>query len=448
MLKFLCFLLFASNSWGLTLQEFIQLAEKNDPQYEKIISNKEKVKFLVDQGLPSRKTTLAVEQEFGLDTEEDEDTSVLSASVSKDFIETGTEVSLSHSKSVRPDREENVTEFRVEQALYKNIFGRDIRLKKKALEKEEEIVRLQVLENYESYLISIVESYLNFKSAWLDLKASESAYKEAESLKKYVSDKFKSRVASRTDLDRSELQVLVLQEGLLQKRKDYQERLSQVQRVIGAWKTFDQDKESEARVFPFINVVDAIDSKSLKDLRTVRVNRLRQEINKSDLTLAGREDSPTFNFIGGYTSDQSERFSEQVNRNEFIVGFNFEMPLGDSVAKANKRSAHLNLLQSEIDQKVILAELQSEIESLKKQIVELKERAEIGKKKVQVLSRIIKAEDERYRIGRINLDDLLDLRKDFLQYQFQYQSYVLDYNKALLKVMALGDQLLKNKSLL
>src|SRR5690606_20905234 len=119
-------------------------------------------------------------------SENNADTLRLSGGIQKEIIQSGTELSITHTKTERPDREEKVTEFRLEQSLYKNFLGSDVRLKRETLSEEEKLLYLQMLENYEEYLVSITTAFLDYRKAALDLKLARDIYDEASKLQKNV----------------------------------------------------------------------------------------------------------------------------------------------------------------------------------------------------------------------------------------------------------------------
>src|SRR5690606_20397996 len=113
----------ATSKKKISANEFITLATKFDSNAENIVSEKLRLRFMVEQGLPTSQTLLSVQQEYGLSTTGAGTTSVLSAGISKNIITSGTQLSLSRTMTDRPDREEEVTELRVEQSLWRNSLG-------------------------------------------------------------------------------------------------------------------------------------------------------------------------------------------------------------------------------------------------------------------------------------------------------------------------------------
>jgi hypothetical protein len=429
----------------LTIKEFLNLAEVNDPNFKKIIKDRDKLTFLIDQGLPSRQITLSVENEYGLGTNGEGHTSILEGTVSKEIIESGTTLSVSHVKTSRPDRDEDVTEIRLEQDLYKNLLGRDIRLKKQALKEEEQIVRLQVLEAYEDYLIKILGEYLDFKKAYLDKELAKVAYNDSVRLRNNVSEKKTKKIASQTDLDRSDLQVLLRKEDLINKRKILQSRWEGVQAIVGTAQDMMPSGDSLFLRGDFIDKSLKNDQGKTNHLRLSKIVDFQLSIASKEVKLSKRASNPSLKLIGGYNVDQSERFSSTVNRNEAVVGFKLELPLWDTQSSASKKGAIYAEQKADLEKEIVENRLTKEIKDTKNQLNEMKNKISVSKQKVEVTKRIMKAEEKRYQHGNIDLDDLIEMKSDFYEYRYQYQTDILEYNKVLLGWLSLNDRLLDIK---
>ena len=424
----------------LSLKEYIHLAEKNDPEFKAIFIDKEKLSHLVDQGLPSREMTLSASGEYGISTSGGTPSTAITAKAKKDVIETGTSASLSHTLANQPDRTEGVTSFLIEQSLYKNFFGRDVRLKKGSLRKEEEILRLQVLENYESYLLTIITKYLDFQKATLDASLAKKAYKKTAELNKNMLAKKRKRIATQTDVDKTELQLLIRQDDLNDKETKLKELRSEIELVTGT------DSAASVPAEP-LNLKATLSespqsvSSPLSELREVRIVTLSEEIAQNSAILAERSDDPSVNLLAGYTMDRSKRYGSEVNRNEILVGAQLEIPFFDTTTRADAAIKHIEAEKLTLLKKILLNSVQEKLENFKQRLIAQNKRIESSNKKVSLSKRILKNEEARFQTGRIDLDRLIDTENNFLTFQFQYQAELLEYNKTALSWLALVDQL-------
>lgn len=444
----LLFLLFNSEaiaqtgSTVLSLTEFLSRAEKNDPNFERILSEKQRLKFLVDAGLPTRQLLINAQQEYGFSTESGDRTSVLSVGVSKTIIETGTELSVERTNTERPDREEELTEIRLEQALWNNFLGRDTRLLKDSLEDQKKIVYLQILESYEDYLGEMAKLYLDYSQAHIELRLAEEIHKESLNLQKNVVAMRRKNIANSTDVARANLQVLLAKEDVLNKKTDLETQREKVRLVIGGAEP------------PSVPEVDINLSKELgfrkpegeidySKLRSIEEAMLLEKVGEKNLKLTRRGGAPDLNLVLGYNMDDSSRFGTRVQRDESVVGLSLRLPFGDSVTKANIQASSLDLLQSQLDRITLERSLKNQAIDLRNQLLRSYEMLELSREKVKLTEQIYREENRRYQRGTLTLDTLIEVRRDLTQYRFQYQSDLVTHNKIVIDWLNFTDSLLK-----
>lgn len=431
---------------NLSLKEFIRLAEENDPEFKRIISENKKLDFLIDQGLPSRKVVLNVSNEYGFSKDNTSNTQILNGEVSKDIIETGTSLSVSHTDTKRPDRQENVTQLRLRQSLFKNFFGRDVRLQKVTLSKESEVLRLQVLEEYETYLFNKASQYFDYQQAYYNFELAQNIYKEAEGLRGNVLKKRKAQIASQTDLDRSDLQLLLAKEDLINKRRDLNSMWQILKQAIGL--KSEPLKPQNQQMSAVTGFSQNMTEELLLELRPMKIKVLQEEITGNELKIAERTSDPSVNFVAGYNVDNSRRFATAINREETVLGVNLEVPIWDTQSNATAGIAFVDQLKSEFDKKATLNDLQAQWSDLKVRLQEVKERLEVSRKKVTITQRILKDEERRYQVGKFDIERVIEVKNDYTSYRFQMQSDLVEYNKLLINWLALNDQLIDKRNAL
>ena len=430
----------------LTLQDFILLAEKNDPKYKEIFSELERLKHIKDEGLPSRKVDLNIIEERGYSLENNSSTSILRGELSKEFIESGTKVLISQSKIARTDRTENITEFRVEQSLYKNIFGRDVRLKKSSLIQREELGKLIVLEEYENYLLSLFKTYLNYKKIYLDVQLSKKIYQEAKKLERNVRKRRRSKIATKTDLNRSSLLVLLIEEDLLSKKKQMDVLLHEMNEIVGKKINSFTPSSMDKKHTEFLSIKNLVKTPK-ESLRSVIISNLQVEVAKKSTVLEKNKNDISLNLIAGYNRDDSERFSLITDRSEAIVGLKLNVPLGDTKASAATKIAFVEEHRAKLRQRKMLLSIDKKLSDLESQVFELKNKIKINEQKVLLTKNILKDERNRYQYGKINLDRLIETSNNYAAYRFELQSSIIEFNKLILEWYAFNDKLIdiKNK---
>ena len=402
------------------------------------------LKFLLDESLPNRQALIEIDHERSLGEEDSNDVSVLSGRVSKEIIESGTKISVAHLKTTRPNRKENVTELRVEQDLYKNLFGRDTRLKKRALKDEEEIVRIQFLEDYEKYLSTILAEYLDYQKAYLDKKLADFNLSEAKRFYKSIKNKKLKKIASQTDLDKRNLQLLLRKEAVFIKKTEVEKRWKKIEKIIGQSKTKAPSRNLFSKIFEHYRSQGS-QATSTEKMRAFKIAELKSGIAKKNLTLAKREKNPSLSLLAGYDIDNSERFSSTTDRNGMVVGFKLKIPIGDTQGSAKVKSAAYNVSKAKIALSLRRLTIETEMNELGLKIKELQKRKDLTSNKIKVSKKILGQERRRYGFGKVSLDDVISLESNYTRYQFQKQSEELELGKKLLSWLALNDKLLEIK---
>lgn len=435
MILFYCSSLFATN---LSLDKFIELAENNDPNFKYILADKEKTKFLIDQNLPSSALLLNVRSEYGVNSDNDR-TNVMSASISKNFLSTGTNVSLSRSQADRPDREEKLTEFRLEQSIFRNLIGRDNRLQKESLEFEVQKTKLQIIDLYEDYVQEISSFYFDFGEAYINYRLSEEIYNESKNLNKNVKKRFSNSVADRVDIDRASLELIATEEDMLSKKLTLDIALLNLKRITGV-----DFNKTKPEVIPLIDYTKEL-PENKKILRAYEILELDKKMSEMNLKLQDRNLDPEVNLILGYNIDDSNRFNTAVNRSEQVYGVELNMPIGDNTQKANKRQALLDRNKIEISLKDEKSKVDTTIQSLKEQVSVSKKMLKIAKKKIDLAKRIYEREESRYKIGKVDLEQVIESKNNYSNARFQYFSRLINYNKFVVEWLNLTDQLVQKK---
>lgn len=424
------------------LKRFLYLSEKNNPDYKLIHTEMEKIQFYIDQQMPSRIATLNIRNEKGYNSADTANTSLVSAVASTEILTTGTTLSASHTKTTRPDRQEKVSELRLNQPILRNFLGRDNRLRLDALENEKKVQHMQLLEQYETYLVNTINLYLDYKKTYLDLNLSEKILKETNSLHENVKKRFKSSVASKTDLDRSELLYLSRNEEYINKKNALKTKQLEIEKILGS--SFSIANIESENLLPFFDQKNKLanSTDTISHWRENQITQLRTIIADQQLTLAKRADYPDLSLVAGYSKDDSQRFLTAIEREETIIGLRFEMPLGDSLVKSNERIAVLNKFQAEHEKAKNEITLKNSIDELNIRISEIREKVSVGKRKVQLMQNILKDEQRRYAIGRIEIDRIIEANNSFSQIRFALLSDEIDFIKSLVEYHSTNDSLL------
>lgn len=420
----------------LNVQEFINLAKQNDPNFQKISHDKKQLDFFLDKNSPYQPTIFNYEHEYGVDAQNDLEITNYSTSIAKKFVDTGTNLSLGYSGGDSSYREERVIEISIEQSLYKNLFGQSDRLKKSAIETEKQVINLQILESYEDYLSYIITQYLDFHKLYLDQQLAEKIYQEALNLQKNVFEKKQKNIATQIDMDRADLQILLRKEDVIKKRKDF----------ISKWIIIKEITGSDKLIVPTIDLTEllnkSVEAASITNLRVYQIVDLQENIAKKELKLSEYDNRPSLQLVTGYRMDDSQRYSTLIHSNELLAGIKFQMPFGNRVGKANESSASFDLITVKLTKQSLVSALKGNLADLESQLKDLREKYKLSHNKVMIMSRILKDEEGKYQYGKIDLDKLIESKSNFAAYRFENQTDLLNINTKTIELLALTDGLL------
>ena len=423
---------------AMTILETVEKYRSIDPNYTAIKLELKKTDYIVDENLPSRAAILSFTGEKGFTNDSELDTEVLSGGLEKDLIETGTKFSATHTQTKRPDREENVTELRVEQSLYKNGFGKDTRILKQRLEKERKLKRLEVEESLDEYYAVVLKKLLNFDRAKNALELATFQRNESKKIAKTVNEKLRAKIASTTDLKRSQLQILLSEKEILDKK---QERDIIEGELLDGSTNAKLDLVKNATRKLIENLERKADFSSPSNSRTAEMIKTNRSIAKEKQKLASRLTRPDLRLVAGYNVDDSTRFGSQTNREEKVLGLKLIIPFGDSKTKAMKQSALVDSMVQEAYAKQINLDQNWKRNELRVQLREMKERLEIGNKKATLVESIMKDEKRRYNIGKIDLEKLIEIRETFVTSKIEIQQTRLEYASLLIDWLTVNGNL-------
>ncbi len=437
------FFLMINSIWAedLDMPKFIKLLQKHDPGYKSIFADEKSAQYIIEKGLPNSQLLLSLEQENGY-TSNSGNTNDFRTSLSKDFVKTGTSVSASYTKSKQVGTNVKLTQLRVEQSILNNSFGRDTRLQEAALQEERDYTLLQVQENYEDYLVENLATFLDFKQSYQSMKLSQQIYNEALKLEKNIKKRYQSRVATSTDLARGELLVLQRQESYLDQQRSFSEVKKSIEALIGNA----LNDISPAQEKNVITLLEGLMSKAEAiegdETRAFVIAQKTESVRDKEYTLAQRANNPTLNLVAGFNRDESSRYNATANREEKVIGVKLNIPLFDDQQKANVASLGVEKYKAELTKRKALITYRNEVRDLRDKIETLKMRVRIGRKKIKVTKQILDDEQRRYRIGKVDLEALIDTVNDFATSRIELNSNEVEYAKSMIQWLGLNDQLI------
>lgn len=425
---------------SVSFVDFLGLARQNDPNLSMIMADKERTKFLVDLGLPARQLLLQAQSEYGVSVTDNQTTNRNSAVLTKNFIETGTSVSVGYTKNDLADRSEEVTEIRLEQSLYRNLFGKYTRLEKGALEDEAKNIGMQVVDTYENYLSELGALYLDYAQAWHNVDLAKKIYKETVSMRNNVRKMKKNNIASQTDLDRAQLQLALRKEDVVSLESQLEALGARLVAAANLPKTIVRPDLDSFKVMLANLKVDGI---SYEELRIAKIAALNKDIAEKRVTLAKGLNDPALNLVAGYNIDESSRFGTLVNREEQIIGLQLELPFGDSRNEARLQEANLNKLKSGIREFGLKRESMQRFQVVKVRLKNAEKVMKLNQQKVALSKKVYQGDLQRFQYGNLPLDRLIDAKNAYSLHRYQLFASSASYYKLALQWLDLSDRLVE-----
>lgn len=432
--------LVASEQKNLSFVEFLQLAQENDPNLSLILADRERVKFLADLELPASQLLLQAQSEYGVGVTVDTNTNRNSATLTKNFRSSGTSVRVGYTNDDLATGTSEVTEFSLEQALFKNLFGKYTRLQESAIKKEAASLAMQVVDTYESYLRDLGTLYLDYAQAWHNVDLAKRILNETIGLRDNVVKMRKNNIASTTDVDRANLQVSLAKEDLVQLQSRLGELAAQLKTSANIKDaTILPDLESFNELLPRVS----LEGIKYEELRVAKIAEYERSAAEKRLKLADTLNSPSLNLVAGYNIDKSSRFGTLVNREERVLGLQLEMPFGNSRNNALLKEASLERTKSEIRQYGQRRASMQNFEITKLQLERAKEVLDINQSKVSLSEKVYQGDLQRYQYGKMTLDRLIETKNTYSRHRYELFTSSASYFKRALNWLDLSDRLVQ-----
>lgn len=426
----------------LGMKSFIQIVQENDPEFMDIIEERARTKFHEDLHLPSTATQINLGGEYGLEKGQDSPVPSLNSSIERSLRTTGTDLSVSYSLDKQTDMDERTLQVRVEQPLLRNSFGSNTRLHQSTLQKENELLRLEVAEAHEEYIYQRLSQYLDLRLTYLNYQASKALYNDSVRLQENISERERNNIATELDVNKIRLQTIDREENRLDLETELETQMQELLPFIG--------RDDVERIIPskkeeWIEKEMGL-SKPVENLigktRGLKIHRLLKEIAKRQIDLAKEELKPDANLILGYNRNRSEQFGNVSRQNEGIIGFSLNIPFLPSQHQAEVQAAQLDERRVQFQFSSFQIARQSEIQALKKKVIKQKERVELSEQKWQLSQRVVDRETQRYQNGRVDLETLIESEQALAQNRFNYLSNQVTLTRYVLQWLNTTDQLI------
>lgn len=441
MIKVLILIFISSLSYAgeLSINEVIRLMAKNDPEYQQIELSYKALETIGDSLMPELPYTLSLGQERGY-TSDGSDSIVFDGSLSKQIFQSATDLSVGYSKTERPDREENVTQIRLSQSLYKNAFGASHRKLKTSAHLERSIQEYELYELKEDYLLSAISRIIIFEKNRNELLLSKNILKESKNILKTTKQKFGSNIASSTDFNRAKYLVLESEVDHSIRDSTFKKTEDTLFQIIG---------NTDLKISP--NQLDSLlivlennyskGSRKLIELKNYQKSIEQQKQSKINYQLQDDELNADLQFVVGYNEDDSTRFATAIKRNETVLGFKLVLPFGNESGKAKLAQAKIDELKAQANLKKVHQNLNINLNNSIQNVEQSRKVFELTTKKANLMVKILADEVKRFKRGKLSLEDLITVRNQYAKDQQEASQAKISYIEALLNWCDFQDRL-------
>ncbi|MBU0477910.1 TolC family protein [bacterium] len=427
----------------ISLKGFIKEAYANDTVFQKILIDQLNLKYQKALKIPAGDLVLSVASQYNAYLDIDESEVDNSLSLSKLFPYLGTAITADYTSS-DPSSSTPVTseiDAYISQPIAENAFGRDTRLLSKIIGVETEVAKHQIVEAYEDYLATLIQTYLDWFSAYKNVETAQNSYNENMKLLENIKQRQSSHIALAIDVNKVKLQVLVKKENLISLENQYEQYLNIVKQAM-------RYKE-EARLSPqdpcdYDNIaVDFNDgyARFCRESRTYQVLSLLGEKSLLQVDRDADKLLPSIELKIGYLVEGEEYDLRQDTRTAYGK-VEVEWPIIGQKERAQHKLSKIALRKQQLSNQGTYAGLRTKLKNIYDAIVREKELITIADKKIRLAEDIVRDETRNYSYGKVTLNDFIDQINELEDNKFNKINHIIQLRKLIIEWMRLTDNLI------
>lgn len=426
---------------GLSLKEFIQRATRNDLTFETILIDQLPLQYRRDALLPDSDVILSIKHQYNFYLNQDRRNPETSLSLSKLFPYSGTNLSLSYSKSssATSQTDDSSLQFLISQPIAKNAFGKGTRLLDRIIGLENDVSRYQIVEAYEDYLASLTAAYYNWYSAYENLKVGQASLRSSQKLLDNILERQRQKIALPIDVNKMELLLTGKKENLIVLQEIYDNLSNLIFKAIrhrGDTAYVPLKPDRPTRDVEFDRDYDNFTQHS----RTYRILRLLEQQGTLQVAKAADDLLPSTDLLLGYKLEGQD-WGIRDRERSYFAGISLRWPIGHSVDTANYKIAQIEHKKTLLSNRNKYEELHTNLKNLFLQIRREQKLISIAQKKIRLAAAILKDEAENYSFGKVTLNDYLVAVNQLDENRFRYTEHSVALNKLLVEWLRLTDQL-------
>ena len=208
--------------------------------------------------------------------------------------------------SLSSDANSSAFNLLITQPIAENAFGQATRLKDKIIGIENDVIRYQIIEAYEDYLASLINTYYSWYSAYENLHIGEMSYTQNKKLLDNMNKRADNKIALPVDVNKIKLLVIDKEENVIVLQHAYENVANLIKKSI----RFDQSIElipvdpSKYHTFN-IHFTEAY-KKFTQTSRTYEILSLLEEKSLLEVQKDANALFPSMNLLFGYEVEGKE----------------------------------------------------------------------------------------------------------------------------------------------
>ncbi|MCK4705148.1 MAG: TolC family protein [Gammaproteobacteria bacterium] len=418
----------------LDLDSFVQSILKHNPGVQKILSEQDisagnlESSLGVDDGYINSSLSLVHSEPNQITGAEflESDNKLLDVSYNRVFSDSGTRLSLAYGNQLTDQTpalpvgdqyyQPSFT-VRLTQPLLKNSGGVQDRLNVELNQLNFKLSGLSSKETLESYITQLATLYIDWYLASRELEISKEVYQQAVEQEKLTAIKVKRQVIESYELLRSQ-----------ETREDYYSRWQQAEgRYLGLMQKIGLQMNLEKN-----NGVDEWSPQNPEDAQlfsakqtmfrgaeylatSSRLKEILDSLKQQQIILLEAKDNARdsdLNLSFGYTrhgvdASLSDAHSDNLDKNDYSLMLEYKHPLGNRQASGNYQAQVASKRQLEADTRQRMIDVESNLANSQIQEAQLIIALKSSDRKIELATKKIKQEQRLYKIGKLDLFELL-----------------------------------------
>ena len=299
---------------------------------------------------------------------------------------------------------------------------------------DEKIAFLRTLQSFQGLMFEVIRSFLNAFKAYEQIEVSQSVLSYRKELLELTGIKYRLGVATRLDVLRVEVQVAREEEGEIQARNSYENRLDSLLNILNYER---HDGEVRLAYEPEIEPRDLAEkelvSEALQQRIDLQISELEYQKAQLDLRNAREQVRNKVMLRGSmrkHATDQTFHKANDYQDRNWNLGLSYTLPLGNNQDRESLLTEQVRLENQERILQEAKNDATLEVRSSIRNIKSTRKRLEVMKKNLERARENLKLAKLSYEKGIKSSIEVLDAQDDLLAVNKDYINTLIDWKIA------------------